>query len=799
LRRAGLARRLGLLGAAGALSAMGAYCVARFELSTDILHFLEEAGDVKAARLARQVADGELTRTVILSVEAADGPRAAAAAAALGERLRGAPGVAWVRTGFDASAGEAVYELYFPRRFGFLSDGGDDELAALLGDEGLARAAGALKAELASPMGVAIKRVAGADPLLAFAGQLRRFEAARAGPLHLEDGALVTDDGRHGVVFLASSASAFDAPAQRQLARSIDEAFKAVGSGVASGVASAQGGGLVLEQSALGRYAMAAEASIKADINRISIASTLGIVALCLLLFRSPRPLVLALLTLGAGFISATFATLIVFGRLHGLTWAFGASLLGVCIDYPLHLFNHHAHHPDPAGPGGTARRLAPGLLLGALTTLAGFAGLAWTAFPGLREFALFASVGIVAALLTTRFALPLMMDGLPPAGALQRRLAAWLGGLVRSLAARRSVAWGLLLGSLAVCAAGATRVRFDDDVRSLSVVDPALQAEDERVRARVSWMDSGRMVVAVGRDDEEALSRNDAVWARLSQARSAGVLEDLRSMHSFVWSAALQRRNIDAVLASPRLAERTSTALSAAGFRAGGFAAFGEALRAPPPPLTMPEVLASPLGDLARTFRVELDGPGREVALLTFVRGVKDEAALAGALAGLEGVDVIDQGALVNRTFRRFRRRTVELVALGLLAVWGLVFAYYRRASRAAAACAPAVLAAATTLSLLALAGERLNLLHVVATLLVLSMGVDYGIFLVESGDDDEHLSATMVSILAGCASTVLGFGLLAMSSNPALRAIGLTTGIGTALSLLLAPAGLVLARRPR
>ena len=64
---------------------------------------------------------------------------------------------------------------------------------------------------------------------------------------------------------------------------------------------------------------------------------------------------------------------------------------------------------------------MSAGLWLGALTTIAGFAGLAWTSFPGLREVAVFASVGVLTAVVATRYWLPSML----PAGARPGRLAA--------------------------------------------------------------------------------------------------------------------------------------------------------------------------------------------------------------------------------------------------------------------------------------------------------------------------------------------------------------------------------------
>ena len=96
--------------------------------------------------------------------------------------------------------------------------------------------------------------------------------------------------------------------------------------------------------------------------------------------------------------------------------------------------------------------------------------------------------------------------------------------------------------------------------------------------------------------------------------------------------------------------------------------------------------------------------------------------------------------------------------------------------------------------MGVLGLCGLPTNLLHVLSLLLVLSMGVDYGVFLVESTGSEVSADATLMSLLACCLTTVLSFGLLALSGTPALRAIGLVTGIGVSLSLVLAPLSLLL-----
>jgi hypothetical protein len=78
----------------------------------------------------------------------------------------------------------------------------------------------------------------------------------------------------------------------------------------------------------------------------------------------------------------------------------------------------------------------------------------------------------------------------------------------------------------------------------------------------------------------------------------------------------------------------------------------------------------------------------------------------------------------------------------------------------------------------------------------MVLGMGVDYGVFVVDSASDPEEMGTTMLSTFLGSLTTVFTFGVLALSQHPALRALGVTIGVGILLSFLLAPLSLLLLR---
>jgi predicted exporter len=776
LARAGLGAAL--------VAGLAAFCALRLQVVTDMTAFMADVADPKLAALSRAMAGSELTRTVVLSVadERGDPDVAIAGAQALADRLQGRPEVAWLRTGPGPLHAEAIHSLYYPRRGYFLADDPDD-LKDRLSDEGLRAAAVELRRQLGLPTSGVIKQIAPADPLLTYPAQLRRLEAVQGGGVELRDGHFVAED-QHALVMLATRGSPFDAGEQAPLQAAIEAAFAEV---------DAQAGGrLTLEQSGVARFALAAEASMREDVRRISTVSLVGLVALFLLMFRSPRLVLLALAPLTVGVTAGLAACLALFGSVHGLTLAFGATLIGVCIDYSVHLFNHHMLDPPPGGPRESARRIWPGLSLGAMTTVAGFAGLAWTSFPGLREVALFASVGVLAAALATRFWLPDLLPMSPRPGRIQRAAAAGLARVVAAMRRRRPAVAVLPAAALGLCVVGLPQIEWSDDVRVLTPLDPALLAEDERVRARVSRMDGGRFVVAFGADEEAALAGNDAAAVRLRAAEAAGEIEAFRSLHSLVWSAGLQRANA-AALADPELPARLDAAFVAEGFRAGSFAKFFADMSQEAAVLRPADLAGTPLAEAARTFQAELEGG--EVAVVTLLRGVADPAALEARLADLPDVRYFDQQALMQAAFGRYRARTFELVAVGLVAMLTTVWLRYRRLTLALAAFGPAVLAGATTLSLLALTGATIGILHAVALLLALCMGIDYGVFLAESRRDPAGFDATVLSVLLACLSTVLAFGLLGMSQSPALAAIGATVGLGVLLSLVLAPAALVLA----
>jgi predicted exporter len=775
-------RRLRLLAWAALAAILLVYIARHVTFVTDITNFMPDRSASELAGLSRELAHSDLARTMVLTIGAPEPARAIAAARRMAEELRGHPEVAWLRSSADEELQRSTYELYFPRRFYFLSDAPEQELPARLTDEALRAQAERVREALALPVSPLLKRVVPADPLGAFQAILERL-AAGDPPLATQGGVFTTRDGRWAVLLLATKHSAFDTVAQAPLIDAIEASFAAA--------RSRDGGELVLEQSGANRFALAAEGSIRRDAYAIMGFSMLGVAGIFLFFFRSFRALALALVPALAGVVVGMAACIAVFGRLDGMTVAFGGSLIGSTIDYPVHVLNLWSLAPPGTSAWKIARELRGSLLLAAVTTVAGFVGLAFTQFQGFRELGVFATIGIAASLLATLWLLP---DLLPPGRTVQplsAQLAHWLAASVFALRARRYWLAALPLGAVVLAALALPRLVFVDDLSSLGRLDPTLLAEEERVRERVSSFDASRLVVALADDPEQAIVRNEEVQARLDGEIAAGRLEGVRSLHDLLWSSELQQRNLAALRASGDLPARVDAAFQAAGFRAGTFAPFAADLAAPPPPLTLAELRASPLGALASTLVMDLGG---RTGVLTYLRGVRDADAVRSALAGLPDVHWFEQRAFLTEIFSSFRDQTVRQTAYGALLVLPILMLRYRRLRRALAAFLPSILAGVVAVSLLVLAGQDINLLHVVSVLVVMGMGVDFGIYLVDSVDTHRAFGSTMISILLCCLATLFTFGTLALSSHPALRAIGLTSALGIALSFLFAPVTLLL-----
>ena len=199
-----------------------------------------------------------------------------------------------------------------------------------------------------------------------------------------------------------------------------------------------------------------------------------AVIAIVLLVaYRRPSALFYAGVPLLTGLVTAVLAVSMTFDAVHGITLAFGFTLLGVAIDYPLHYLSHRRRVSRSAALAA----IWPTLKLGAISTILAYCALALGGANGMAQLGIFSAAGVLGALLATRWVLPgLMPDGGPGSGPACAASATARPGIAPLSALG-------IVGMLAAVAAG-DQAWWSHDLATLSPVPAERLALDDRLRS---------------------------------------------------------------------------------------------------------------------------------------------------------------------------------------------------------------------------------------------------------------------------------------------------------------------------
>ncbi len=727
-------------------------------LDSDVMALLPREGDDALLQAANERIASAATRQVVVLLGSEDWNRSRTAAAAFLEALAPMSDQLVPVAGQEAALAAAV-DFYAPHRRGLLTPSQREQLRST---------------DPAAWVEPALARLYGPGP----GGGLGQWQddplglwpdwwQARAGRgVQPRDGLLaLAADGKHWALLrFESRVSAFRLDGDRRLQDALDRAAEAAGK-IAGGDIERLQGGVPL-------HAEAAAVQASREVNTIGLGSLLAVIALVWLAFRSLRPILLVSASLLIGCAAGVAVTAMLFGQVHLLTLVFGASLVGVAEDYGIHWFASRQGQPGLA-PRPLMRQLLPGLFLALATSVLAYLALAVAPFPGLRQMAVFSAAGLSAAFLTVVLWFPWLDRAAPRQSAFGQRVAASLGPWPRW----RPTPMGLVLAAIAAvfAVAGLLRLQVNDDLRSLQSSPPELLAQEIRIGRLLGLPSPAQFFLVSAPDAERLLQAEETLTSRLHELQTEGQIGGWRAVSDWLPSAARQTQDQalahaaeTAVLA--RLAELLGEALPISSAHATGT-------------LTPGAWLAQPISEPLRPLWL---GPAQSqwgsVVMLEGL-GTHNLAALEALGAELPGVRWIDRTARFSDVLGHYRRMMGGLLLAGYAAVGLALFLRFRR--QAWRALLPTALAAVLTLAMLGWLGVPLQLFGVLAQLLLLGFGVDYGIFLLEHRDDP----SSWLAVSLGAASTLLAFGLLALSATPALHSFGLSLGLGIAIVWGLSP----------
>lgn len=749
------------------------------QLSGDLRAFMPEPDTAEQRLLIEELGDGPGSRLLLLAISGARQEVLAEQSRALQAALAGDARIDLVTNGGEAEAGlEAIPGRLRPYRY-LLSPAMDGRAL----DEATLRDALAERLQdLGSPAGHLVEPLLPADPTLETVALAEAWEPAGA-PQRI-DGVWFDRAGREALLLVRTRDAGFDPAAQAEVVAAIQLAFDEVSAG--SGSALSMTGPGVFSAEISGRTAREAA--------RIGIVGTVGLVLLYWIAYRSGRLLLAGVLPLASAGLAGVAAVTALYGGMHGITLAFGFTLIGVAQDYPVHLFSH-LRPGEP--PRQTVQALWRTLLTGVVSTCIAYLTFFLSGVDGLRQLAVFTITGLLTAALTTRYLLPPLLDPRSHDAADSgwvRRLSGWIDAVPRPRPAAGATLMALLAAGAVLVAALAPGPFWENDLSRLTPVPEADLAEDGRLRGELGAPDVRYLLAVEAEGLEQALQASERLLPTLDRLVAEGTISNYEAAARYVPSAATQRARQQRLPGPGALRADLEAAAADSLFRAGVFAPFladVEAARTAPP--LRPEDLAgTPLEAVVAGMLVEGEG-GRVTALAT-LGGLEDADAVAAAIAP-SGARLLDLKETSESLVQAWRGQVLAALAAAALLLAATVWLALRAPRRVARVLVPMAFTLLLTLALLRGSGVELNLFHLVSLVLGAGLGLDYALFFERTGSDHREQLRTLHALVVCGSMTALVFGLLALSSIPVLRAIGTTVTIGVAGNFVLA---LLVARRP-
>ena len=570
---------------------------------------------------------------------------------------------------------------------------------------------------------------------------------------------------------------------------------------------------------------------IKESLAPVSLVAFFGVLATLLIFFgRQLFSVVLVLSGLIIGLIITFGWAALTIGELNMITSILGGILMGLGIDFGIHLIYRFReeiarYESLPEALTVTLRGAGKASFVSGLGTAAAFASLLSSDFKGFSQFGFLAGSGVVLIGLSMYLWVPALVlwveRGAP--GRARRLLSvqstttpAVAQAVEGERALPRAGLITLVSGALALAlTALAPNAPFEFNTRALMIEGIASVRLQDEVTARFSYGSDPVAIYTPTREAAEEVyqyfkARLPSVAQREAEPALLSTVDQVVGVHSFLPPAEQQAQNRALLVAWAKELARIDRDRLPAEVKAR-WAEVERALAAEPFGLNeLPISYREPFESLASareenkgflTFvyaGVDLwDG----VEMQRFAQEVEDVPVASGTYHSA-GMPILF--AKLTHIILRDGKRTVLMTALLLL----LILAFdLRRLSDVLAALAPLLLGVGSMLGVMSLIGAHLNLMNIVVFPIIIGYGVSHGVYLLhrvrEGATPQEALSSVGRAVACSTLTTLAGWAALLVAPHRGLQSMGSLACVGMICSLLvsftLMPALLELKRLKR
>ncbi len=629
---------------------------------------------------------------------------------------------------------------------------------------------------LISPAGFATKRMIKKDPLHLTQMALEKLKSFGMNDnFEIYRNHFFTKDHRN-LLLIISPSQTNNTAVNEKLFRGIDRLVGQLAGGEFSNVKVEYFGNAVV---ALGNARR-----IKKD---ILITVSLALVALIIfisLFFRRKRAFVLVFLPVLFG---ATVALAVLYwleNEVSAISLGIGSVLLGISVDFALHVFSHYRRHNDLKL---LLKDISTPIILSSLTTAAAFLSLHFINSQALNDLGLFAAVSVLNAALFTLVVLPHLLRRKKPKEPLFKK------GMIDRIAAvqldkKQWLKAAVLLITILFYFL-AKRVEFDADMMKNSYMSDELKQAEQNLNRLTSLSKKTIYLVIPGKTLDQALERNETAKLIIDSLQSAGLVKSAAVINNLLQSESGQQRAIERWYRfwEGRKQNTISTLKEKGGelgFKPDAFDGFYSLLNKDFTTLS-PEK-ATPLNTMIlNNYLIDTDTLDAVVNVVKVDSRTEDIEQVYDAFSGRKDIWIVDKRLLTSEFMKILNNNFNKLIVISLSLVFVILLLAYGRIELTVLTMIPVLISWIWTVGIMGLLGISFNIFNVIILTFVFGLGIDYSIFIMRGlmqnykyGTTD--LSSYKVSVLLSGVTTLLGIGVLIFAKHPALRSIATMSIIG-------------------
>jgi 1-acyl-sn-glycerol-3-phosphate acyltransferase len=529
---------------------------------------------------------------------------------------------------------------------------------------------------------------------------------------------------------------------------------------------------------------------IKGD---IVLTTTIAMITLMLILILFYRKVFIPLIIFLPTVFGALFAIAFLYfvkERISAISLGIGSILLGITIDYSIHILTHYKHNSDVKT---LYKDITMPVIMSSSTTAVAFLCLLFVKSDALNDLGIFAAVIVMASAFFSLLIVPHLYK--PKENNFEHKKNV-IDKLAHFSFHNNKFLIGFCVLITIVCCFTYNDVGFNNDLSQLNFVPKEIKdAEKDLEESTTSLTSKTIYLASYGNSMEEVLQKNSQLFDTLAKEKQDNKILNYSSVGGIMLSQKEQKQKIDKwnsfwdankkeLLKSELISEGAKL-----GFKPTTYTAFFDHLDASFKPITYQDYLKISALQL-QEFISEKNG---FFTISTLVKVAPEQRdAFVKSASVKDGLLAIDRQQMNETFFSTLNTDFNSLVNYSFVAVILILFFFFRRVELVIISCIPIALTGIVTAGIMGIFNIQLNIFSMIVCTLIFGHGVDFSIFMTSALQKEyttgkNEIAIYRTSIILAVITTILGIGALIFAKHPALQSISSISLIGVFAALII------------